>query len=149
MHEAKDFILDASSVHWLDCSVEKIFQCNFHYHNLIKIISYLEVLPFCFKAFILIGKGGLNNIGPSVHGVDLGGVGVCGIDFGRHDHAPPSTAGKNCSCILLTMLVEHSNVGIASPRMPHRVALGEAARALAVVKVLLIFAEKTLKRLLS
>ena len=75
------------------------------------------MLAFCLAVFVFAGNGRVNYVGTRINGVDPGGVGVHGVDSSRHDHVkpsvlPPSTAGQNCSCILLTLLIEFCNVSI-------------------------------------
>ena len=82
-----------------------------------EIFLHLKVLSFGLAAFVFTSESRVNNIWPGVNGVKQWHVGVCCIDAGRRDYAkpsvlPPLTAGQNCSCILLTLLLEFSNVGI-------------------------------------
>ena len=103
---------------WLDCGIEMVFKSSFDDHHLVEVFPCFKVLLFCLVAVIFAGKGRVNYVGTGINGVNARGVGVPGLDSSRHDHAkpsvlPPSTAGQNCSCILLTLLEEFSNVSIA------------------------------------
>ena len=107
--------MDAGPVHWLDGCIEEILQSGF---DEMEVFSCLKVLSFGLAAFVFTSKGRLNNIGTGVNRVNPRHVGVYCVDSSGHDHAKPSmlyrpNAGQNHSCILLTFLVEFSNVSIA------------------------------------
>ena len=88
--KAKNGVSDAGSACRLNGTIKEFFEGGFDDVHLVEGLVGFKVLAFCLVAFIFSGKGGVNDDGAMIDGVNPWSVAVHGIDSRWCNHVKPS-----------------------------------------------------------